>query len=317
MSKSEDFEKQIARIYELLVQNHADVKWNDKIPDPDNPKQLRQIDITIKDRVSITHIECRSHKKRQNAKWIEELYGRKIGLNVDTYIAVSDSGFTEGAIKKAERFGIFLRNLEQLSDDEIGSWGKKSKIFLSYYQLDDISFCFVFDSIKKLNLKKVASELQNRPEYVDALFNIIKYRLNSQRHFNYPYCFRFESHANNMKLCGRNVKGAKIQGAVSEVFLEFECPYIAEYVNPHVESNIQIGVVEKADTLNVEIIKSNKLVSVYFDISKAPQAPINAILSGVVKFDFGQPTGVPKFSISGMPEQRVNLNNAEFSIIKG
>ena len=53
--KAEKFEKQIKRIHDALVQDHAEVKWNDKIPDPDNPKQLRQIDITVKKNGEIIH----------------------------------------------------------------------------------------------------------------------------------------------------------------------------------------------------------------------------------------------------------------------
>lgn len=88
MTEAADFEKQIARIYNLLVDGTAEVTWNDKVPDPDNPKQLRQIDITIKKNNEITHVECRSHKAPQNTKWIEELFGRKISLKATAMIAV-------------------------------------------------------------------------------------------------------------------------------------------------------------------------------------------------------------------------------------
>ena len=44
------FEKQIHRIYKLLEGCNAEVTWNDKITDPDNSNQIRQIDISIKKR---------------------------------------------------------------------------------------------------------------------------------------------------------------------------------------------------------------------------------------------------------------------------
>jgi hypothetical protein len=43
---SDAFEQQIKRIYELLLGSGAEVTWDDHIPDPDNPSQPRQIDVT-------------------------------------------------------------------------------------------------------------------------------------------------------------------------------------------------------------------------------------------------------------------------------
>jgi hypothetical protein len=44
---AEEFERQIERIHRLLETETSQVTWNDRIPDPDNPNQLRQIDIKI------------------------------------------------------------------------------------------------------------------------------------------------------------------------------------------------------------------------------------------------------------------------------
>ena len=88
---SVDFEKQIKKIHDVLVQDYGTVTWNDKIPDPDNPKQSRQIDITVLINNRLIHIECRHHKKPQDTQWIEELYGRKISLNAGSMIGVSSS----------------------------------------------------------------------------------------------------------------------------------------------------------------------------------------------------------------------------------
>ena len=48
MKPSKSFEQQIHRVYEFLEGSGAQVTWDDHIPDPDNPSQPRQIDITIK-----------------------------------------------------------------------------------------------------------------------------------------------------------------------------------------------------------------------------------------------------------------------------
>ena len=75
--KLELFEQQIERIHSLLEESDASVTWNDRVPDPDNPDQARQIDISIKRDGKVTHVECRIHKTPQDVKWIEELIGRR------------------------------------------------------------------------------------------------------------------------------------------------------------------------------------------------------------------------------------------------
>jgi hypothetical protein len=100
MKKSKAFEQQIHRIHELLDGSGAEVVWNDHIPDPDNPSQPRQIDVTIRRDGKLTHVECRQHHTRQDVQWIEELIGRRTSLGADSIIAVSSSGFTSGSLKR-------------------------------------------------------------------------------------------------------------------------------------------------------------------------------------------------------------------------
>jgi hypothetical protein len=126
--KSTLFEQSIARIHDLLEETNSKVTWNDKIPDPDNPTQNRQIDISITNNGLLTLVECRLHKEKQDVKWIEELMGRRQSLNADSLIAVSASGFTKGALAKAKRYGIITRDLTALTQEEITRWGKESKL---------------------------------------------------------------------------------------------------------------------------------------------------------------------------------------------
>ncbi|MEQ9437759.1 MAG: restriction endonuclease [Cyclobacteriaceae bacterium] len=146
MTVSEEFEKQITRIHNIIKPSDAIVTWNDHVIDPDYPKgRKRQVDITIKQENSITHIECRTHSKPQDVKWIEELIGRKISLNADIIIGVSASGFTSRAKKKAEKQNVILRELEELTDKEISQWGQQTKISIKYMIYEDIKFSVFFD----------------------------------------------------------------------------------------------------------------------------------------------------------------------------
>lgn len=48
MSQATDFEQRISRIHQVLEADGSLITWNDRVPDPDNPGQQRQIDISIK-----------------------------------------------------------------------------------------------------------------------------------------------------------------------------------------------------------------------------------------------------------------------------
>lgn len=130
--ESDNFEKRIKRIEELLDSSDAEIIWNDKIRDPDTG-QIRQIDITIKKNEKITHIECRKRSSKQDVMWIEELIGRKQSLDADKMIAVSDSGFTGPAIAKARAKGIFLRDIKYITAEEIKNWGEVSNVLVGLF----------------------------------------------------------------------------------------------------------------------------------------------------------------------------------------
>ena len=172
MRNSRSFEQKIHRILELLEISGADVTWDDHIPDPDNPSQLRQIDITIRRDGKFTLVECRDHQSRQDVLWIEGLIGRRASLKADAIIAVSSSGFTTGALRKAKPYGIISRDLRELTELEAKDWGKHVALTLYFYQYSelDLSLCFKHESIPKLNMDVVRSELTSCPG-MQSLFN--------------------------------------------------------------------------------------------------------------------------------------------------
>jgi hypothetical protein len=317
MSKSDNFEKLIFRIYKLLSNDKAEVSWNEKIPDPDNHSQLRQVDVLIKREGVVTHIECRTHNKPQDVKWIEELIGRKISLNADFMIAVSDSGFTEGAIKKAKRYEIILRNLKELSDREILLWGKKSKITLTFYGFLNIGLRLLFRNHTTLNLQEVAEELQAKPEFIDMLFNTIKYELNKQQDFNYPLSIFWTTEAHNMHLCGKKLESIKIRTEVHTFREELELPSVSIYGGYNPENyNTEDTMIEKNSNFELEIIKSNEDVSIMLNLSKLPQAWGDSVLAGIIHWDFGQPVSlkIENVYLYGTQEQKMYLSGADLGL---
>lgn len=280
---SEEFEKQIKRIHDVLVQDTAVVTWNDKIPDPHNPKQPRQIDITIRKENEITHIECRDHKEPQNTKWIEELFGRKISLQATAMIAVSSSGFTEGAIIKAKALGIYLCDLKMLEAEEIISWGKKTVITFFYYTFSNLRITFFFDSIKGISPEEAQKGIFSKPEYMDLLFNQVKYQFNQNTNFLFPYGFQSgKIECGNIEILGREVKGLSLRGDVDIINFDYECPTFQSFQVPSKGNNL-IACVEKNDASQIEIIKSKSGFSkIFIDLSIIPHGPPNSVFAGKI-----------------------------------
>jgi len=137
------FERLIEHLHLLLEREGAQVLWNPHIPDPDNPAQPRQIDVVIQRDGLTTHVECRFRKERQDVTWIEELIGRRASLRADCVMAVSASGFTEGAVRKAEVHGITLHDLKDLSRNDVLNWGKRLTLTVKWLHMDPLSVCLL------------------------------------------------------------------------------------------------------------------------------------------------------------------------------
>jgi len=180
METPEALEHQVHRIHELLVRCHEDVTWNDHIPDPDNLEQLRQIDVTIRRNGELTIIECRLSRRRQDVKWIEELIGRRESLGAQEIIGVASAGFTQGAQKKAARYGVRLRDLKQLSDEEIASWGRRVALTIYYYQYSEavLALGFADCSIPNIDPEAVRRELRPHP-VLQSVFSAVASQLDT------------------------------------------------------------------------------------------------------------------------------------------
>lgn len=85
-----------------------------------------------------TMIECREHGDPQDVMWIEELIGRRASLHADAVIAVSASGFTSTALRKAAAHGIATRELQELTPEEIAAWGRAMQLKLYFVRFADV-----------------------------------------------------------------------------------------------------------------------------------------------------------------------------------
>src|SRR6185436_3376960 len=227
------------RIHELLESENAQVTWNDRIPDPDNPQQNRQIDITVKSSDSFIIIECRLHRSPQDVQWIEELIGRRESLRADSVIAVSSSGFTEGAERKAKAFGVILRNFSELSEEEIRSWGKKTLVTINFLRFEDLIFNFLVServtreplihdkSGNKLEwigvLNQIINQLAditNEPGNFSANVDIDQILVNGKKPFSMQVEGAYKPYKQALKLSSVYVYGSKDQKDAGSVYIQ-------------------------------------------------------------------------------------------------
>jgi hypothetical protein len=280
MKASDAFEQQIQRIYALLTDSGAEVNWNDHIPDPDNPSQPRQIDVTIRRAGVLTLVECRQHKSRQDVQWIEELLGRRISLGAQAVIAVSSSGFTAGARAKANKYGVILRDLQQLSDQEIASWGLRVALKLFFYQYSELDVSLLFDgeSVLKIDSEQAKSELRCHP-CVQSLFNAAAQKLGEAnliadeqpgRTVKFGVSLEFDG----FRLCGAPVLEVSFAGKARLIALEVAPSVVFAYGEPNKDFGLRDAMIQAFSSLGkTSITHSGSRIWTFLDLSELEIPP--------------------------------------------
>lgn len=109
----------------LRERDGAAVTWNERIPDRDT-QEPRQIDVAI--RVTSGHdtwlgiVEVRDRNRPVDARYVEEVYGKRDSVGAAVAYIVSRSGFYDTARKKAERHGIRLLTLDEAAEHNWSAW---------------------------------------------------------------------------------------------------------------------------------------------------------------------------------------------------
>lgn len=281
MSKeSDEFEIMISRIHEILESEDAIVEWNDKIPDPDNPAQPRQIDVSIRKDGIFNIVECRLHRSKQDVNWIEELIGRRLSLEADAVIAVSSSGFTAGAIKKAKKYGVVLRDLVELTDDEIHAWTKGINVRLLFFRYSNfhLELAFNDEDLNGINITTLHNELQNYigfrtlfTAHLDAIEGRITLaEIKNQRK---PIDFSVNFTIDGFALDGRNVESLQTEGTAHLEEITLTIPECLAYGEPS-ESSVDRDVyVQKYNLGETRIIHRGEDIAVTLDLSKLETPP--------------------------------------------
>jgi hypothetical protein len=275
-------ERQVLHIHELLVRSHADVTWNDHIPDPDNPEQLRQIDVTIRRDGKLTLIECRLSRRRQDVKWIEELIGRRQSMGADEMIGVASAGFTTGAKKKAARFGVRLRHLKQLSDKEITSWGHQVALRLYYYQYSEavVALGFAEHSIPHLDVERLGQELRSHP-VLQSVFKATAIQLDTlkllARNDTQTVGVGVAIRPEGVVLSGEHLLEVRLECQARLVAQEIDSSGVFGYGQPDEIPALREATVEQFAFGETSIVHSEDRVAIEVDVSFVKLPPLSQI----------------------------------------
>src|SRR4051812_30622967 len=125
MTKSRDFETLVARIEQILAPSGARITSPDHIADLVTGA-LREVDASIRLSVGsvdvLISVECRDRSRAEDVTWIEQLITKKASIGASHTIAVSSIGFSELATKLANRGGIGIRTISDVTDKTILEW---------------------------------------------------------------------------------------------------------------------------------------------------------------------------------------------------
>jgi len=127
MSNWKQLESLVAYLEESLKPKGFEVERNDKVYDADG-HQMAEFDVIISGKFGSTKIrwliECRDRPSSGPApgSWIEQLVGRRSRFNFNKVTAVSTTGFATGVLDFAQKEGIELRTVKEISPEEFSDW---------------------------------------------------------------------------------------------------------------------------------------------------------------------------------------------------
>jgi hypothetical protein len=317
MKPSEAFEQKIHRIHELLERFEAEVTWNDYVVDPDQPTRRRQIDVTIRRAEHLTLVECRLHRSRQNVKWIEELIGRRESLRARAVVAVSCSGFTSGAIAKAKSHGIITRDLRELPDEEVRSWGRTVVLTLYFFAYSDVRVTITFPtgSLPALQMDQLKIELAKHSALI-SIFNaaaslVGKRLIPAVEDQNLTVTFGARLALDGFRLCGEPVIEVEIQGKAKLVAQNVEAPTVSTYRSLSDAEVNPVTIIEQFPLGETSVVHDGDRIATHIDLSKVVIPPLHQFR--YVRIQSPHDVEHEVFSITGI--EQLYVGNGKIDVV--
>ena len=207
------------------------------------------------------------------------MIGRRQSLAAQSVIAVSASGFTKGAQRKAAAHGLALRDLRKLTDGEIAAWRQSIGITVICYQYSEIELTLWFDDPAQVALDELRREFPRHPIKL-TLFNranrfLTDNRMMTVERANENPIFGItlaETPDHEIVLGGGQVRLIEMKGRARAVHLPLECPRVEAYGSP--DARNADAVVERFALGQTSIVHDRDRIAVLLDISTIDLPPL-------------------------------------------
>jgi len=178
-------------------------------------------------------------------------------------------------VKKAHAFGIILRDLLSLTEEEIAAWGRVSKVSLTFYEYTVVQLLFwVYNRVLPINIvDKIHEFFTQNPREFYGVFEKVSELLDDQRPqppailadvgFNVPWLVE-----------GCVIDGVSFQANIRTVSREIATPAVVLYDAPEKGTSERKVSVEMTELENFEVTKSSNNVLIAIDLSGV-QTPRN------------------------------------------
>lgn len=123
--KGRDLERLVSILERGMASADVAVRSPDYVVDSVS-KEKREVDVTIRQKTHVgemlTIVECRDRKATDDVTWIEQLATKAKDVRAMRVLAVSSSRFSKGAQLKATHYGIELRTMDEISNEDLQNW---------------------------------------------------------------------------------------------------------------------------------------------------------------------------------------------------
>ncbi len=195
-------------------------------------------------------------------------------------IAVSSSGFTAGACKKAERFGIITRDLQALTDAEVRAWGGKVALTLYCYQYEEIEVTLLFslDSLHRVDQERVREDFR-ASQVMLSVFNALATQLDNlkllaQERFRVPVRFSVTLEAPELRMSGEPIIALECTGKGQLVPIPVLATGVIGYGAPGQPPDEREATVEFFELGETAVVHDQQRISVVLDISGLTLPPL-------------------------------------------
>lgn len=177
--KGKDLELLVESLEKALGGNKGfKITSPDKLPDKtDKNGGTREVDVLARGFIGTCPVtiifECRDRDGNEDKTWIEQIATKRDDVGANVAVAVSSSGFSEGAKDKAEYHNVQLRTIDEGGFEDFSTWFGSPFMKVSYSHWELFSIGLLFNTVEEIEQFKKYCEA-NKETYTNVKLKNIK-----------------------------------------------------------------------------------------------------------------------------------------------